>query len=276
MKISIIGAGNVGSTAAFGLVSLLDLDELCLIDVNEKLARGQALDLGQAAAALGRKVSITSGLAPLMEGSDLIINCAGIPRKENQSRLDLIKTNLVLTGQIVADIQKYAGSPLLMQVANPLDVLTYFVWKKTGFPRNRVFGMGSMLDTARYHFYGGKGMVVAEHGDDMLFLEPEPKAIEETRNAGKTVIGLKGYTAIAPAASIYRMVNAIVNDTREVLPVCMIFGGELGIRDVAMGAPAMLGPEGGHIVESEVPDDKLPEMRRVAGKIGGILREAGL
>ncbi len=276
MKVSIIGAGNVGSTAAFELISLLDLDELALIDVNEKLAKGQALDLGQAASALGKKVSIKSGLAPLMEGSDLVINCAGIPRKENQSRLDLIKTNLVLTGNIVGDIKKYAGNALIMQVANPLDVLTYFVWKKTGYPRNRVFGMGSMLDTARYHFYGGKGMVVAEHGDDMVFLHPEPKAIEETRNAGKTVIGLKGHTAIAPAASIYRMVNAVVNDTQEVLPVCMIFGGELGVKDVAMGAPARLGADGATIVESEVPAGQITELRRVAGKISGILREAGL
>lgn len=276
MKISIIGAGNVGSTAAFELISLLDLDELALIDVNEKLARGQALDLGHAASALGKKVSIKSGLAPLMDGSDLIINCAGIPRKEDQSRLDLIKTNLVLTANIVEDIKKYAGSPLVMQVANPLDVLTYFVWKKTGFPRDRVFGMGSMLDTARYHFYGGRGMVVAEHGDDMVFLHPEPKAMEETRNAGKTVIGLKGHTAIAPAASIYRMANAVVNDTNEVLPVCMIFGGEFGIRDVAMGAPARLGADGATIVESEVPKDKVPDLTRVAQKISGILREAGL
>lgn len=276
MKISIIGAGNVGSTAAFGLISLLDLDELSLIDINEKLARGQALDLGQAASALGKKVRVESGLAPLMQGSDLVINCAGIPRKENQSRLDLIKTNLALTGQIVEDMKKYATRSLILQVANPLDVLTYFVWKKTGFPRNRVFGMGSMLDTARYHFYGGKGMVVAEHGDDMLFLEPEPKAIEDTRSAGKTVIGLKGYTAIAPAASIYRMANAVVNDTKEVLPVCMIFGGEFGIKDIAMGAPARLGRNGGEIVASEVPKGRVPEMRTVAAKISGVLREAGL
>jgi len=276
MKISIIGAGNVGSTAAFELISLLDLDELTLIDVNEKLAKGQALDLGQAASALGKKVSVQSGLAPLMAGSDLIINCAGIPRKENQSRLDLIKTNLVLTGQIVEDIKAYAGDALIIQVANPLDVLTYFMWKRSGLPRGRVFGMGSMLDTARYNFYGGKGMVVAEHGEDMVFLNPEPKAVEETRNAGKTIIGLKGYTAIAPAASIYRMANAVVNNTKEILPVCMVFDGELGIKGVAMGVPARIGIEGGEIVASEVPKAHIPQMKTVANKISGILREAGL
>ncbi|NOZ59120.1 MAG: malate dehydrogenase [Euryarchaeota archaeon] len=229
MKVSIIGgAGRVGSAAAYSLVMQGLVDELYLLDIAGERAAGEALDITHALSGLGRDVSVEggddySGIA----GSDVVIVTAGVPRKPGMSRLDLRHQNVGIIREIARKVAKACDDALLFVVSNPVDVLTYYAWKESGLGRERVFGLGTLLDTLRLKSmlkkrlgvdYREESYVFGEHGDSMLPVfrlrhnHPRDELLgvfEEVRQGAARVIAWKGATWFAPAVAIARVVEAI-------------------------------------------------------------------
>ena len=248
VKVGIVGAGRVGSTAAYTLLSLMDLDELVLVDVLGDLAEGEALDLMHAAYALGRRTRIYGGPDyDLLRGSSLIIVTAGAARKPGMSRLDLLKTNAEIMRRVAASLKDVCGDAVVMVVSNPVDLMTYLLWRELGIPRHRIMGMGGILDTARlWSILGHRSddMVLGEHGDSMFIRGGHHDLEEQLKGLAMEVIRRKGATVYGPAASIYIQAKAILTDSQEILPVSAILDGEYGLRDIAVGVPAKIGREG--------------------------------
>src|SRR4030042_6991605 len=233
--ISIIGAGKVGSATAFNILRLRTGD-VVLIDIAENLAKGEALDMMQAAPAIefDGKIRGTSDFGA-MRGSELVIITAGQARQPGMSRIDLMKKNAKIVKSVVREVAKYASDCRLMVVTNPVDVMTYLAYEESGFERNRVFGMGNILDTLRFRSYiamelgvsreDARALVIGEHGDSMVPLvgfasvsgipittllskEQIGKVVGLTKSSGADVIKLKGSTVYAPAAVIAIMADA--------------------------------------------------------------------
>lgn len=272
MRIAIIGAGNIGATTAYTIVNQMDVEELVLVDIAKELAEGQALDLAHAAHTLGKKTKVTSGGWEELKGAGIIVNSAGLPRKPGMTRTDLLEKNKKILEDIAAEIKKNAQKDaVLIQVANPSDTLTYLLWKGTGYPREQVLGLGSLLDTERYLYCGGKGMVIGEHGETMVFLEEEKEKAERAKSTAADVIKKKGCTAFGPAACICRIVRAVAEDTKELLPIQYVLKGEYGIKDVAIGVPVRVGKKGGKVEEIAISKEKREELQRSAEKVKELL-----
>lgn len=269
--ISIIGAGRVGNSAAFGILGFRTSD-VVLIDIAENLALGEALDMMQAAPAIefDGKIRGTSDYSE-MKGSDLVIVTAGQARQPGMSRIDLISKNARIVKAVVKEVVKYAPDCKLMMVSNPVDVMTYVACKESGFERNRVFGMGSILDTLRFRSYIAqelgvsrediRALVIGEHGDsmvplvhyasvsgipitDLLNREQIKKIVNLTRTSGADVIKLKGSTTYAPGAVIGIMADAVLRGRNRVMGVSTYLQGEYGFSDVSIGVPCILGKNG--------------------------------
>ncbi|MEM3696922.1 MAG: malate dehydrogenase [Candidatus Bathyarchaeia archaeon] len=269
--ISIIGAGKVGSSAAFRILEFR-ISDVVLIDIAENLAHGEALDMMQAAPAIefDGKIKGTSDFSE-MEGSELVIVTAGEARKPGISRLDLMAKNARIVKSIVKEVVKYAPDCKLMMVTNPVDVMTYIAYKESGFERNRVFGMGNILDTLRFRSYIAlelgvsrediRALVIGEHGDSMVPLvnyasvsgipitallskEQIEKIVNLTRTSGADVIKLKGATTYAPAVVIAVMTDAVLRGRNRVMSVSTYLRGEYGFSDVSIGVPCILGKNG--------------------------------
>jgi malate dehydrogenase len=269
--ISIIGAGKVGSEAAFSILRFRTSD-VVLIDVAENLARGEALDMMQAAPAIefDGKIRGTSDYSE-MSGSELVIVTAGQPRLPGMSRIDLISKNAKIIKSLVKEIVKYAADCKLMVVSNPVDIMTYVAYKESGFERNKVFGMGNVLDTLRFRSYLAlelgvsrediRALVIGEHGDtmvplihyasvsgipitDLLREEQIRKIVELTRTSGSDVIKLKGSTTYAPGAVIAVMADAVLRGRNRVMGASTCLHGEYGFSDVSIGVPCILGSQG--------------------------------
>lgn len=269
--ISIIGAGKVGSSAAFRILEFR-ISDVVLIDIAENLAHGEALDMMQAAPAIefDGKIKGTSDFSE-MEGSELVIVTAGEARKPGMSRLDLMIKNAKIVKSIVKEVVKYAPDCKLMMVTNPVDVMTYIAYKESGFERNRVFGMGNILDTLRFRSYIAlelgvsrediRALVIGEHGDSMVPLvnyasvsgipitalltkEQIEKIVNLTRTSGADVIKLKGATTYAPAVVIAIMTDAVLRGRNRVMSVSTYLQGEYGFSDVSIGVPCILGKNG--------------------------------
>jgi malate dehydrogenase len=287
MKLGFVGAGRIGSTTAFTCIQHLDLDEVVLVDIVEDLAVGEAMDLSHAIVGLDKYAKIVGGSDySLLKGCDLIVVSAGLARKPGMTRLDLAKKNAEIIRSVAKNIVKHAKDSKILVVTNPLDVMTYVMWKETGKDRREVFGMGSLLDTVRLKeriiALGGEPkrvFMMGEHGDSMFcpksLAEVEgdvdlDRAIEETRGVAMEVIKRKGATFYAPAVCIYRMVKAVLEDTKEEIPTSVVLQGEYGINDVALGVPAILGREG---VESIVEYDLTDEEKAMLIKSAEILKE---
>jgi len=269
--ISIIGAGKVGSSAAFNILGRR-ISDVVLIDVVQNLAQGEALDMMQAAPAIefDGKIEGTSSYSE-MKGSELVILTAGLARQPGMSRLDLISRNAAIVKSIVKEVVRYAPDCKLMVVTNPVDVMTYVAYKESGFERNRVFGMGNILDTLRFRSYIAmelgvsrediRALVIGEHGDsmvplvnyasvsgipitDLLKREQIQKIVNSTRTSGTDVIKLKGSTVYAPAAVIAIMADAVLRGRNRVMGVSTYLQGEYGFSDVSIGVPCVLGKNG--------------------------------
>ncbi|MFC2175328.1 malate dehydrogenase, partial [archaeon] len=174
----------------------------------------------------------------------------------NQTRDDLLKTNAGIITSVAAELKKVAPNAIVITVTNQVDAINYLMWKKTGFPRERVAGMSGVLDTARLHALGFDGFVLGAHGDLMVPTEPiPPNSLKELRAAGASVIEKKGATFYGPAVSINRMVYAIANDTQEVLPCSCVLDGEYGLSGLSIGVPASLGADGIIPVEMDLPSE---------------------
>jgi malate dehydrogenase len=269
--ISIIGAGRVGSAAAFSILGFR-ISDVVLIDISENLALGEAMDMMQAAPAIefDGKIRGTSDYSQ-MKGSDLVILTAGQARQPGMSRIDLISKNATIVKSVVKEVVKYAPKCKLMVVSNPVDVMTYVAYKESGFERNRVFGMGSILDTLRFRSYIAaelgvsrediRGLVIGEHGDAMVPLvsyasvsgipiknllnkEQIKKIVSLTRTSGADLIKLKGSTTYAPGAVIAIMADAVLRGRNRVMGVSTYLNGEYGFSNVSIGVPCVLGNNG--------------------------------
>ncbi len=270
-KITIIGAGKVGSSAAFNILGRR-LSDVVLIDISRDAAFGEALDLMQSAPAIefDGKIIGTSDMAE-MEGSDLVIVTAGQARQPGMTRLDLAEKNAAVMRSIVKEIVRYAPDCKIMVVSNPLDVMTLVALRESGFERNRVFGMGSILDTLRFRSFIAlelgvsrediRALVIGEHGDSMVplvhfasasgipitdLLEDRQieKIVERTRASGAQIIRLIGGTVYAPAVVIAGMAEAVLRDRKRVMSVSVYLEGEYGFSGISMGVPCILGANG--------------------------------
>jgi malate dehydrogenase len=269
--ITIIGAGRVGSAAAFDILKD-HTDDVVLIDVFADLAKGEALDMMQSAPAIefDGKITGTSDYSE-MQGSELVIVIAGQARKPDMTRIDLMNNNAKVIRSIVREVAKHAPTCKLMIVTNPVDIMTYIARKESGFPGNRVFGMGNILDTLRFRTYIAQeldvsredthALVIGEHGDTMVPLveyacvsgipittllskEQIDKIVQQTITSGADVIKLKGSTIYAPAAVIAMMADAIVKDRKRVMSVSTCPSGEYGCSNYSIGVPVVLGKNG--------------------------------
>lgn len=275
MKVSIIGGGGrVGSCAAFALECMGLVSEIQIIDANAEAAEGEALDLLHGSAVLGGQ-RINTGCYKRAADSDMFIITAGLRRKPDESRLDLINRNVSLFRQILASIKEggYKRDAFVFVVSNPVDILTYIVAQELDLPRERVIGLGTMLDTSRFRALIAKELkvpatqvnatVLGEHGDSMFpvwsaasiaglpfkgfegfDLNFQNRIFERTRQSGAEVIKRKGGAGYAVGASIAAVVRAILLDTREILPVSTVQTGAYGLRDVSISVPTVVGAAG--------------------------------
>jgi malate dehydrogenase len=272
-KVTVVGAGFVGATTAQRLVEK-EIADVVLMDIVEGLPQGKALDMMESAPIEGFKTKITgtNNYADTKD-SDVIVVTAGIARKPGMSRDDLTNTNAGIVGGVITEAAKYSPKAILVIVSNPLDVMTYIAWKKSGFPTQRVFGMAGELDSARMAYFIAEAanchpsdvqaMVLGGHGDEMVPVPQHTKvkgkpiteilpadkieAINQrTRDGGAEIVKyLKtGSAYYAPSASVVRMVRSILEDRGEIIPACVYLTGQYGLKDVYCGVPARLGRQG--------------------------------
>ncbi len=269
--ISIIGAGRVGSAAAFNILRFR-ISDVLLVDAAEYLAQGEALDMMQAAPAIefdGRVVG-TQDMSRI-EGSEVVVLVAGAGRRPGMSRVELMNENSKVVKSIVGDVTRYAPDCKLMIVTNPVDIMTYVAYRESGFERSRVFGMGNILDTMRFRSYIAmelnvsredvRALVIGEHGESMVplvdhasvsgipvrhLLKPKQidKIVKLTRTSGADVIRLKGATTHAPGVVIAIMVDAVLRGRNRVTSVSTYLQGDYGQSDVCIGVPVILGKAG--------------------------------
>ncbi|RLB11216.1 MAG: malate dehydrogenase [Deltaproteobacteria bacterium] len=273
-KVTIVGAGNVGSTIAMKIFEK-DLADIVLIDVVEGLAEGKALDIKESAPIKGHNAHIAGYTKDYSsaQGSDIVIITAGITRKPGMSRDDLLSKNMEIVEDVVKNIVKFAPESILIIVSNPLDAMCHVAYEVSGFQRERVMGMAGVLDSIRFCTFiaeelnisveNVQALVLGGHGDSMVplpryttvcgipivqLLEKEriEKLIKRTREAGAEIVSLlkTGSAYYAPAASTVEMVEAILKDKKKILPCSVLLKGEYGVKDLFLGVPVKLGQKG--------------------------------
>lgn len=282
-KVAIIGCGFVGSASAFALLESGLFSEIVLIDANQEKAEGEALDIAHGAP-FARPTKIYAGEYKDIADASIVIVTAGAGQKPGETRLDLVKKNVGIFKSVIPSITEHNKDGILLIVANPVDVLTYAAAKISGFPENRVFGSGTVLDTARFKYLLGEHLevdsravhafIIGEHGDSEIaawssanvsgipvndFCEmrghfEHAKAMEriaeEVKNSAYEIIEKKGATYYGIAMSVKRICEAIVRDEKSILPISSIQHNNYGISDVALSMPAIVGRDG---VECTVP-----------------------
>jgi len=297
--ITIIGAGKVGSTAAFEILRY-KISDVVLIDSNENLAKGEALDMMMAAPAIEFDGKIVgTGDYAAMRDSELVIVTAGLGRRPDMTRIDLMNTNAGIMRSIIKEVVKYAADCKLMIVTNPMDVMTYVAFQESGFPRSRLFGMGNDLDTMRFRTYianelnvsreDTSALVIGEHGDSMVplveyatisgipitnFLTKEQikKIVNLTVSSGLDVIKLKGSTIYAPGAVIATTADAIVTGRNRVMSVSTCLDGEYGFSEVSIGVPVVLGKGGVEkVIELDLSSESMERFAKSVAVVKGVL-----
>jgi L-lactate dehydrogenase len=301
MKVSIIGgAGRVGSNAAYALQLVGWAREIALVDVMAEQAEGEALDLRHGAS-LANSQLFTSGGYDQVAGSDVIVITAGLRRKPDEPRLALVNRNVALFRSILAEVGKVSlpSNAILLIVANPVDILTQIAVKESGFPRERVIGTGTLLDTTRFRSFLGEhfgvaqtqvdALILGEHGDSMVpiwssatingvplasfpgYQEQEVRAIfDATKKSGARVIALKGGAGYSIGLVVAHVVNAIAGDTKQVLPVSTLQTGLHGINDVCLSVPTVIGRGG---AEALVEMQLAPEEEEALQNSARVLKE---
>jgi len=273
-KVSIIGAGNVGSIVAYSLAMQGLAHEIILVDRDTDRAKGKALDMSHAASAVRSHSIVRAALTyEDIKGSKVVVITAGFPRKPGMTREDLLFKNAEIMKEVVTQVKKYAKDSILVVVSNPLDAMTYTALKISNFPRNRVVGMAGILDSARMAYfiyeklgYGAgqiRASVIGGHGDfmvplpkystvagvplsDLLSQKEIEEVVERTKKAGAEIVGyLKtGSAYFAPGKSTAIMVEAILKDSKQIFPCAAYLDGEYGYKNVVNGVPVMLGKDG--------------------------------
>ena len=285
-KISIIGAGFVGATAAHWAAEK-ELGNVVLVDILEGIPQGKALDLSQASPVEGfdAKVIGSNGYEETID-SDVVIVTSGVPRKPGMSREDLLEINKKIIGSVVAEVVKKSPQAILIMVTNPLDTMTYLAFKRSGLPKQRVMGMAGILDTARFKAFIAmelnvsvediQALLLGGHGDEMVPLpryttisgiplsqllpkETIDRLVDRTRKGGGEIVNLlkTGSAFYAPSAAAIQMTEAILKDKKRILPCCVYLDGEYGLKDICFGVPVKLGTNGVEsIIELQLTDEE--------------------
>ncbi|MEJ6616059.1 MAG: malate dehydrogenase [Crocinitomicaceae bacterium] len=285
MKVTVVGAGNVGATCADVLAQREIANEIVLLDIKEGFAEGKALDIWQTSPIKlydSRTIGSTNDYSKTAD-SDVVVITSGLPRKPGMSRDDLIATNAGIVKMVTENIVKYSPNAKIICVSNPLDVMTYCTYLNAKFDRTKVFGMAGVLDTARYRAFLAtelnvspkdiQAVLMGGHGDTMVPLpryttvagipvteliseEKLNEIIERTKFGGGEIVKLLGTSAwYAPGAAAAQMVEAIVRDQKRVFPVCAMLDGEYGMKNIFLGVPVVLGKNGiERIIELDLND----------------------
>jgi len=285
-KITIVGAGNVGATAALWAV-IKELGDIVLVDIIEGMPQGKALDLMESGPVEGfDSFLIGTNTYDETASSDIVIITSGIPRKPGMSREDLLKTNKEIVKSVTENIVKRSPDCIIIVVSNPLDTMTYLALKTSGFPRERVIGMAGVLDTARFRCFIAmelnvsmedvQTLLLGGHGDDMVPLpsyttvggiplsqltsmEKIEQMVERTRKGGGEIVSLlkTGSAFYTPSAAVIQMTESILKDKKRILPCCVYLNGEYGLYDICFGVPVKLGRNGvEQIYEVELTDEE--------------------
>ncbi|MDD5772510.1 MAG: malate dehydrogenase [bacterium] len=306
VKISIIGAGQVGSNTALFCLMKECGEKIVLLDVVPGVPQGKALDLNQSAIAFGLRGRVygTNNYEETA-ASDIVVVTAGFPRKEGMTRLDLLKKNAEVVSGTAENIKKYSPESIVILVTNPLDVMSYLFYKKSGFPKNKVMGMAGILDTARFDHYLEKetdtlsdkisSIVLGVHGENMVPIIEETKVdgkaltkimrqdkidqvTASTQQGGAEIIRhLKTSAAVAPAASVVKMIEAIINDKKDTYPVSVHLNGEYGYNDIFLGVPVKLGKNGVEkIVELKLSGERKQKLDKAAEEVKKGIEDLGI
>ena len=311
MKITVVGAGNVGATCANVMAQKELASEIVLLDIKEGFAEGKALDIMQTATLLGFDTRVTGVTADYSKtaGSEVVVITSGIPRKPGMTREDLIGINAGIVKDVAQNVLKYSPEAILIVISNPMDTMTYLTLKTTGLPKNRVIGMGGILDSSRFKCYLSQalnvpatdlqGIVIGGHGDTTMIplarfatyngmpvavlLEEETvkKVIADTMVGGATLTGLLGTSAwYAPGAAGAALVEAIVRDEKKVFPCCVALEGEYGQSDICIGVPVVIGKNGFEtIVDYNLNSEEQAAFNKSANAVrnmNGVLNELGI
>lgn len=302
-KISVIGAGFTGATTAF-LLAQKELGDVVLVDIPqlENPTKGKALDMLESSPVLGFDANIigTSDYAETAD-SDVVVITAGIARKPGMSRDDLVVTNQKIMKAVTKEVVKHSPNCYIIVLTNPVDAMTYTVYKESGFPKNRVIGQSGVLDTARFRTFVAQelslsvkditGFVLGGHGDDMVplvrysyaggipleALIPKDRLdaiVERTRKGGGEIVNLlgNGSAYYAPAASLVEMVEAIIKDQRRVLPAIAYLEGEYGYRGIYLGVPTILGGNGlEKVIELELTEEEKASLAKSVESVKNVM-----
>ncbi|MBE3569290.1 MAG: malate dehydrogenase [Bacillales bacterium] len=302
-KISVIGAGFTGATTAF-LLAQKELGDVVLVDIPnlESPTKGKALDMLEASPVQGFDANITgTSNYEDTKDSDVVVITAGIARKPGMSRDDLVQTNQKVIKAVTKEIVKYSPNCFIIVLTNPVDAMTYTVYKESGFPKNRVIGQSGVLDTARFRTFVAQelnvsvkdvtGFVLGGHGDDMVPLVrysyaggiplekliPQDRLdaiVERTRKGGGEIVNLlgNGSAYYAPAASLVEMAEAIVKDQRRILPAIAYLEGEYGFEGIYLGVPTILGANGiEKVIELELTDEEKAALAKSADSVRNVM-----
>ncbi len=293
MKITVVGAGNVGATCADVLAYKEIANEIVVVDIKEGLAEGKALDIWQKSPINlydSRTIGVTNDYLKT-EGSDVVVITSGLPRKPGMSRDDLIETNAGIVKSVTENVVAHSPDAIIIIVSNPLDVMTYQAHLVSKFPRTRVMGMAGILDTARYRAFLAEAlnvspkdiqaMIMGGHGDTMVPLpryttvsgipvtelidkEKLDAIVERTKFGGGELVKLMGTSAwYAPGSAAAQMAEAIVRDQRRVFPVCVQLQGEYGIDNCYLGTPVILGKNGiEKVIELDLNDKEMALLKK--------------
>jgi malate dehydrogenase len=302
MKVTVVGAGNVGATCADVLAHREIANEIVLLDIKEGFAEGKALDIWQTAPINlydSKTIGVTNDYARTA-GSEVVVITSGLPRKPGMSRDDLIATNAGIVKSVTEQVIKHSPNAIIIVVSNPLDVMTYQAYLTAKIPSSRVFGMAGILDTARYRAFLAtelgvspkdiQAVLMGGHGDTMvplpryttvggipvteLISEDKLNAIvDRTKVGGGEIVKLLGTSAwYAPGAAAAQMVEAIVRDQRKVVPVCAWLQGEYGLKDIYLGVPVILGRNGiERIIELQLNDAEKQLLTESAGHVREVM-----
>ena len=286
MKVTIVGAGNVGSTCADAIAYKRIASEVVLLDIKEGFAEGKSLDITQTSSLLGfnTRVSGSTNDYSKTADSDVVVVTSGIPRKPGMTREELIGVNAGIVKAVTKGVLKYSPNAIIVIVSNPMDTMTYLTLKESGISKHRIIGMGGALDSARFRTYLSlalnkpandiHGMVIGGHGDttmiplarlssyngikvsDLLSENELSKVVADTMVGGKTLTGLLGTSAwYAPGAAVAYLVDSILNDQKRIIPCSVLLDGEYGQKDICIGVPVIIGKNGWeNIIELDLND----------------------
>ncbi|WP_315042953.1 L-lactate dehydrogenase [Corynebacterium argentoratense] len=305
-KVVLIGAGDVGIAYAFALVNQGVCDHLAIIDIDEKKLEGNVMDLNHGVVWAPSRTKVTEGTYADCEDAAMVVICAGAAQKPGETRLQLVDKNMKIMKSIVDNVMVNGFDGIFLVASNPVDILSYAVWKYSGLPHERVIGSGTVLDSARFRYMLGElyevaptsihSYIIGEHGDTELpvlssatiagvsmrkLLEKDPqlegrleRIFEETRDAAYTIIDAKGSTSYGIGMGLARITRAVLQNQDVALPVSALLQGEYGQKDIYLGTPAIVNRKGiRRVVELELTDHELERMTHSADTLRAIQDE---